>query len=1538
MLLTHWLKSLRTRRPKNQTICKRKRRQRVMQTECLEARALLSADYLLQAQLAVTQVGGGNAYDHFGDSIAVDGKTMVVGSAYDNTNGVYAGIADVYDLNDSGTPLDPTDDVWQHSATLTATDAASNDLFGDAVTISGDTIVVGSAGFNNSTAGTGSVYVFQRSNGVWQQQAKLTASDGADGDLFGWSVAVENNTLIVGSRQDDDRGRESGSAYVFHRDGTTWNQQAKVTPTDATSLDNFGSSVAISGNRFVVGSPNDDEAAQYAGAVYTYVRNDEGTLGDPNDDSWRQEAKLVASDAAAFDGFGRSVSVQDQTIAVSANGDDDGGRDSGSVYVFAESGGVWNEQAKLTASDRRSFDRFGASLALRDDRIVVGAVGDDDRGSTSGSAYVFERNAATWSQTSKLTASDGAAGDVFGRAVAVVEDRIFASSPLKEVDTDGDGLVDAHDAGSIYGFYFTGSDWNETQKLRAAIAPPAPEPFAQLGYSVDIDGELMVVGARLDDVGSAYRAGAAYVFRRSDGGTPLNSRDDTWQLEAELTAADGAAEDYFGTAVSISGDIVVVGSAGDDDRGSQSGSAYIFQLNSGQWSQQSKITASDGVANDSFGSSLTVAGSTVVVGAFANDDAGTNSGSAYVFELGTNGWMETTKLIPADGAAFDQFGQAISSTTSTIVVGSGRNDTAGYNAGTVYVYERNNNATPLDQTDDTWELDAQLFASDAAVNAAFGWAVSISGDTLVSLSPGGSLSNPGAAYVYERLNGVWSERRRLTAATDTGQPLPIGLSLSYSDDVLVVGNYTTDGAGRESGSAFVFKRTAEDWAQQAELTASSPAERDYFGYAVAVSGDTIAVGSYLDDVDSDGDGIDDTNDGGAVYVFVPQSRNTPPVADAGGPYVANEGGLVAFDASLTSDSDQPNSELTFEWDLNYDGTSFQVDAVGEAFTVRFPDSFPQRSVAVRVTDEAGETDVATTTLTVNNVAPDVAADNAAVAVNEADTATNSGTFSDVGDDIVTLSASVGMITDNGDGSWNWAWDTSDGPDDSQTVTITATDSDGAATDVTFDLTVNNVAPEVAADNAAVVVNEADTATNSGTFSDVGDDIVTLSASIGTITDNGDGSWSWAWDTLDGPDESQTVTITATDSDGAASDVTFDLTVNNVAPTAVDARFEVVENSDNGTIVGTVLAGDPGDDTLTYSLFSGNESGAFVIDPATGTISVADTTKLDYETHPRFELEVTVSDDEGAADTAAVAIDLLNQASLSGTVYVDTDLDGEFDANEMGIDGVALELLDTNGNLIDTVFTSDDGFYLFDDLDPGDYQIREVQPSGVSDGAESVGSLGGQLVANDLMSVSLERTDGTDYDFAELGQQLKSGDAGSIGFWQNKHGQALIASGGTALADWLSSKFGNIFGDELVGRNGGDVASFYRDELFRQKSNSKVAGPAKVDAQFMAVALSVYFTDQQLAGTTAEAYGFRVTDTGIGTSIANVGHAGAAFGVEDDTDLTIMQLLLATNGLTNQSNQISGFAHIYDTDGNGQVDVHEKQLRIWANDLFSQITG
>ena len=192
-----------------------------------------------------------------------------------------------------------------------------------------------------------------------------------------------------------------------------------------------------------------------------------------------------------------------------------------------------------------------------------------------------------------------------------------------------------------------------------------------------------------------------------------------------------------------------------------------------------------------------------------------------------------------------------------------------------------------------------------------------------------------------------------------------------------------------------------------------------------------------------------------------------------------------------------------------------------------------------------------------------------VTVNESETATNTGTFSDVGDDTIHLTASVGTVVDNDDGTWSWSYATTDGPDQSQTVTITATDSDGAVTTTTFELVVNNAAPEVAADNASVTVSEGQTATNTGTHSDVGDDTMALSASVGTIVDNDDGTWSWSYATTDGPDQSQTVTITATDSDGAATTTTFELVVNNVAPeVAADNATVTVDEGQTATNTGT----------------------------------------------------------------------------------------------------------------------------------------------------------------------------------------------------------------------------------------------------------------------------------------------------------------------------------------------------------------------------------
>ena len=375
-----------------------------------------------------------------------------------------------------------------------------------------------------------------------------------------------------------------------------------------------------------------------------------------------QTAKLTASDGAAGDYFGGSVAIGGDTVVVGAEGDDSS---KGSAYVF-EKGGGWasmTETAKLTASDGAAGDKFGGSVAIDGDTVVVGAYGDD---SYKGSAYVFEKGGG-WATTSaydaKLTASDGADSDNFGSRVAI----------------DGDTVVvgargDDGDQGSAYVFVKPGGGWatgTETAKLTASDGAPSDN----FGCSVAIDGDTAVVGAPCDDSSK----GSAYVFEKGGGWA-------TGTETAKLTASDGAGGDNFGYSVAISGDTVVVGAEGDD---SYHGSAYVFEKGGG-WATTStydaKLTASDGASYDHFGRSVAIDGDTVVVGAYYDDDNGSKSGSAYVFEKG-GGWAtgtETAKLTASDGASYDYFGYSVAISGDTVVVGAHCDD----DNGSAYVFDR----------------------------------------------------------------------------------------------------------------------------------------------------------------------------------------------------------------------------------------------------------------------------------------------------------------------------------------------------------------------------------------------------------------------------------------------------------------------------------------------------------------------------------------------------------------------------------------------------------------------------------------------------------------------------------------------------------------------------------------------------------------------------------------------------------------------------------------------------------------------------------
>ncbi len=369
-------------------------------------------------------------------------------------------------------------------------------------------------------------------------QAKVSAADAASNDGFGYEVAIDAGTVVVGSAS-AGAGPGSGSAYVFTGAGTAWGQQAELVAADADPADSFGDAVAIDANTVVIGAPGDDGGAADAGAAYVFTRTGS---------TWTQQAKLLAGDAAPNDTFGSSVAIDADTIVVGAIGE--GGDFSGAVYVFTRSGTAWTQQAKLRAADAAAIDLFGQSVSLLDNTIAVGAPNDSNSVSFAGSAYVFTRTGSEWAQRAKIVAPDAAVGDFFGWSVSLTGGALLATAYAAD-----------DQRGAAYVFQGSGATWTQQARLQAADGA-AGDLFGIAGF---IDGDTFVAGAPLEADGGEL-SGAAYVFRRSGS---------TWTQRAKLVSPSPAVGDTFGSAVSISGDVVAVGTPGADPP-VDAGSVHLF--------------------------------------------------------------------------------------------------------------------------------------------------------------------------------------------------------------------------------------------------------------------------------------------------------------------------------------------------------------------------------------------------------------------------------------------------------------------------------------------------------------------------------------------------------------------------------------------------------------------------------------------------------------------------------------------------------------------------------------------------------------------------------------------------------------------------------------------------------------------------------------------------------------------------------------------------------------------------------------------------
>ncbi len=890
-----------------------------------------AAGWVQQAKLVASD---GLADDYFGRVVALNGTNILVGSPYkasskgaayvferQGTNWIQRPPLTVSDAESynfgsslavSGTMLAVGADGWAESrgavyffvrqgggwvrqSMLTAADSVPDDDFGIAVALTGTTLAVGALDKYNEQ---GAAYVFANAGTNWVQQAELTSADagnsGPDTDRFGRALAVEGNTVVVGDTN------QQGAAYVFTRMGpTAWAPEARLTAGTGLPGDVFGHAVSLSGDTVVAGAPGADHRR---GAAYVFVRSGTG---------WLEQARLAADDGADYDGFGQCVAVSGDTVAVGA-GYRESGR--GTVYVFERQGANWTLQAKLQASDRAAGDYFGWAVGLEGNTLVVGAKG---KGDGQGAAYVFVRDGANWVQQPKLLAADGTPGDSFGYSAAVSGTSLVVGACRKDgvrgaayvfttsgtewtqqallvasngvagdffggaVALSGDtvlvGAGRKGPMGAAYVFVRSAGTWSQ----QASLNPADSSAFAELGCAVALSGETGVVGA---DV-TSERRGAAYLFTRSAG---------TWSSVDKLTGTERRAADWFAHRVALEGDILV---AGAPKTAGGRGAGYVFARSGTNWLRQATLRASDGLAGDSFGSSVAVNGTNLVIGALSKG----GPGAVYVFVRdgetwaqqamltpsdGTNGdwfgyavaldgtnlvigapykglkgavyhfvrdggtWSQRPFLTPSDGATFDRFGDAVALSGTTLMVGAPHQAD---HRGSVYVFARQGAA---------WSQPAKLQPSDGITNSYFGCSLSLSGERAL-IGAFGNTNQQGAAYVYRGAGLSWAQEAKLLAS-DRQWYHGFGTSVALSGDTSVIG---ASGKDENQGVVYVFVRSGVLWREQIQLAAGDRAPGELFGGAVAISGETVVGGAVYDDANR-----------GAAYVFTPGYGNATGVA------------------------------------------------------------------------------------------------------------------------------------------------------------------------------------------------------------------------------------------------------------------------------------------------------------------------------------------------------------------------------------------------------------------------------------------------------------------------------------------------------------------------------------------------------------------------------------------------------------------------------------------------------------------------------------
>ena len=771
-----------------------------------------------------------------GKSVAMDGPYTVVGTPYDGTGGANSGAVKVFDSASGALRfllLNPGPEQGDH--------------FGWSVAISGTRVVVGAYGDNTGQLDAGSAYVYDLASGS-PTVPVLTLNDPRQGsdDLFGYSVAISGDRIVVAAPTDDTNAIDSGRVYVFEQSSATPSVPVVVLNNPRGGAgDQFGYSVAISATRMVVGANLSDAGAIDSGNVYLYdLSNGSSSPGARRIDNPSRELS---------DEFGNAVAISGSQVVVAAFKDGTGAIDAGSVYVYDFDTGSSGPVATLHNPGPALSDYFGYSLAISGSRVLVGTVNDSTAGSLAGSAYVYDLNGATPAvPVVTLDNPHWPASDLFGWSVAITGTHLVVGGRLSDPGATGAGGAYVYDINS----------GTPTAPL-TALRSPTPTAGDNFGIHVAVSGTRMVVGADGSDTG-ATNAGSASVYDLSSG-TP------TVPL---FTLNNPAPEvnDRFGYSVAISGNWVVIGSHLEDTGASDAGTVYVFDLSSNSPTIPLYTLNNPGPeVNDRFGCSVAISGTRVVVGAYLDDTGAFDTGSVYVYDLGSGSpAVPQFMLTNPSPAAEDWFGWSVAISGTRIVVGTPvdrKNEVGFHHVGSASVYDLSGGTPTVPLA--TLNNPAAVPGPSEGISPGdemnfFGYSVAISGTRIAVGVPFNNTLHvdAGRAHVYDLSSGTPAVP---VATLNNPEPAAMdsfGNSVTIDGTRLVVGARGDDSGAGDAGSAYVYDlSSATPTAPVATLTNPSPAAGDQFGYSVAIDGMSVVIGAPNDDSVA--------ADKGFAYVFAP---------------------------------------------------------------------------------------------------------------------------------------------------------------------------------------------------------------------------------------------------------------------------------------------------------------------------------------------------------------------------------------------------------------------------------------------------------------------------------------------------------------------------------------------------------------------------------------------------------------------------------------------------------------------------------------------